>query len=122
MHCDSATAARLSDAAWQIAARAAAAHIAVTEHVPAPQWVDASERTRGMVIGVLADREQTTVEDLFEAFARADPQTTACMMFVVAYVTTRLPSDSWGSYQAVERWIVNHRKRLTAERELSRHG
>lgn len=73
VHCDSATAARLTDAAWRIAAAAAAAHIAVTEHTAGPGWVDASERTRGMVIGILADREQTTVEDLFAAIAGTAP-------------------------------------------------
>jgi hypothetical protein len=43
--------------------------------------------------------------DLRGAFARADPEVTAAMPAIVAYVNSVLPCVCWGSIEAVESWI-----------------
>jgi hypothetical protein len=43
--------------------------------------------------------------NLREAFARADPSTTAAMGAIVSYLRDRLPSASWGSPDAVRRYL-----------------
>lgn len=43
--------------------------------------------------------------NLRESFGRADPSTTAAMGAIVAYLRDRLPSASWGSPDAVRRYL-----------------
>lgn len=47
--------------------------------------------------------------DLFGAFARADPTTAAAMPAIVAAITSRLHSSTWGSPEAVSRYIERAR-------------
>ncbi len=47
--------------------------------------------------------------DLFAAFSRADPMTTAAMAAIVWYVQTELPPGCWGSYELVDEWILTYR-------------
>lgn len=54
--------------------------------------------------------------DLFQAFARADPQTVASMPDIVAYIRHRMPSQCFGSELAVDRWIEMHSPRFAADR------
>lgn len=49
------------------------------------------------------------VGDLFEAFRRADPETSAAMPAIVAYIRGELPVDSWGTDGLVGRWIAKAR-------------
>lgn len=43
--------------------------------------------------------------DLRGAFSRADPEVTAAMPAIVAYINSVLPCGCWGSVPAVESWI-----------------
>ncbi len=43
--------------------------------------------------------------DLFAAFVRADPGTRASMGAIVDHITSRLPGPTWGSPEAVSRFI-----------------
>lgn len=60
--CDADTAARLTDAVWAQAARAAAVCYAEQHEVEVPRWTDASEQTRAMVITLLFDRDRGRFE------------------------------------------------------------
>lgn len=55
--------------------------------------------------------------DLFAAFHRADPQSTAAIAAIVWYVQNRLPRGCYGSEAAVEAWISERRaERLAQQR------
>lgn len=59
------------------------------------------------------------IGDLFGAFGRADPVTTAAMPAIVAYVRNELPLSCYGSEAAVDGWLSFHlerRRREDAER------
>ena len=58
--------------------------------------------------------------NLFEAFARADPQTAHLMPYLVAYITAKLPNGCWGREDLVDGWIETHRARLQRDREARR--
>ena len=49
--------------------------------------------------------------DLSDAFARADPITTAAMPAIASYIVNRLPRDSYGGPEIVAEWIARHRAR-----------
>ena len=50
--------------------------------------------------------------DLYGAFARADPDTAAAMGSIVAYIANRLPSSTYGSPEAVSRYLEQARRAL----------
>jgi len=50
--------------------------------------------------------------DLFGAFARADPDTAAAMGAIVMYISRRLPSSTYGSPEAVSRYLEQARRAL----------
>lgn len=56
------------------------------------------------------------VGDLFGAFGRADPITTAVMAEIVWYVRNELPACCYGSEEIVDRWISTHLERFHQER------
>lgn len=43
--------------------------------------------------------------DLFDAFGRADDVTAANMLYIVRYIYTTLPVQSYGSRETVSKWI-----------------
>lgn len=54
--------------------------------------------------------------DLFGAFHRADPVSTATIAAIFWYVTNRLPPGCYGSEAAVDAWLEEHRARRRAAR------
>lgn len=55
--------------------------------------------------------------DLFTAFRRADPMSTATMAAIVAYITAFLPQGCYGSTAAVDLWLLEHRDAREAARK-----
>lgn len=55
--------------------------------------------------------------DLFGAFARADPDTAAAMRAIVDRITSTLPSATYGSPEAVSRFLEQSRQALADARK-----
>lgn len=47
--------------------------------------------------------------DLYQAFARADPETLLALPAIVAFIRSRMPAGSWGSPAIVAGWIARVR-------------
>ena len=43
--------------------------------------------------------------DLFQAIGHADPESQACLRDIVIYCHNYIPSNCWGSKEAVKEWI-----------------
>ena len=54
--------------------------------------------------------------DLYAAFARADPDTTAAMPAIVGYIVRHLPTASYGDPKRVAVWLARHAAELAAGR------
>jgi hypothetical protein len=50
--------------------------------------------------------------DLFDAFSRADPATSAAMGDIVRWICRGLPGNAWGSREAVDAWVARGAMRL----------
>lgn len=46
--------------------------------------------------------------DLFRAVRQADPTSAANLVSIACYIAIHLPRESYGSVEAVERWIDQH--------------
>ena len=75
-----------------------------------PEWMGALDRyvhhripTGGCLRAVLAN-------DLMQAFARADFDTTRAMGTIVRYIYNDIPSACHGSYAAVDAWLDGGRR------------
>lgn len=55
--------------------------------------------------------------DLMAAVGRADVDTGRRFVAIASFIYNRIPSQSHGSYEAVDAWILMHRKRREAADE-----
>jgi len=67
------------------------------------RYVEKGFQPGGFLTAVLAN-------DLFGAVGRADAENSQALKAIVEFVYNQMPSNSWGSREAVQDWLYQHHR------------